>query len=87
MSHFFDNTATFVLSVQKGQDEVVGTIQSNEMDYVDGSFYSWDISDLDFEIGEEYDLYIFTGFIGEDEEKPVIKRIEYLYSKNKEAND
>ena len=87
MSHFFDNTATFVVSVQKGQDEVIGTIQSNEMDYVDGSFYSWDISDLDFEIGEEYDLYIFTGFIGEDEEKPVIKRIEYLYSKNKEAND
>jgi hypothetical protein len=81
LSAFFDNTATFVMSVQKGQDEVIATVQSNEVDYIDGAYYSWDVSDIELEEGEEYDFYIFTGFIDIDEEKPVIKRIEYIYGK------
>ncbi len=81
LSAFFDNTPIFVLSIQKGQDEVIANVQSNEIDYIDGAYYSWDVSDIELEEGEEYDFYIFTGFIDIDEEKPVIKRIEYIYGK------
>lgn len=81
LEHFFENVGTFVISIQKGQDEIVKSVQNIELDKIDGSYYIWDVSELGLEKGETYDLYIYTGFIGEDEENPVIKRIEYIYSK------
>lgn len=81
LERFFENVGTFVISIQKGQDEIVQSVQSKELDKIDGSYYIWDVSELGLKKGEIYDLYIYTGFIGEDEENPVIKRIEYFYSK------
>lgn len=81
LDKYFENVGTFVISIQKGQDEIVKSVQNIELDKIDGSYYIWDVSELGLEKGETYDLYIYTGFIGEDEENPVIKRIEYIYSK------
>ncbi|MBE5837179.1 hypothetical protein [Butyrivibrio sp.] len=81
LENFFENVGTFVLSIQKGQDEIVQSVQSVEFDKIDGLYYIWDVSGLGLEKGDTYDLYIYTGFIGEDEENPVIKRIEYIYTK------
>lgn len=81
LENFFENVGTFVISIQKGQDEIVQSVQNIELDKIDGSCYIWDVSGLGLEKGDTYDLYIYTGFIGEDEENPVIKRIEYIYTK------
>ena len=81
LENFFENVGTFVISIQKGQDEIIKSVQNIEIDKVDGSYYSWDVSSLGLNKGETYDLYIYTGFIGEDEENPVLERIEYIYSK------
>ena len=81
LENFFENVGTFVISIQKGQDEIVQSVQSIDLDKIDGSYYIWDVSGLGLEKGDTYDLYIYTGFIGEDEENPVIKRIEYIYTK------
>ena len=81
LDKYFENVGTFVISIQKGQDEIVKSVQNIEIDKVDGSYYSWDVSSLGLNKGETYDLYIYTGFIGEDEENPVLERIEYIYSK------
>ncbi len=81
LENFFENVGTFVISIQKGRDEIVQSVQSIELDKIDGSYYIWDVSELGLEKGETYDLFIYTGFIGEDEENPIIKRIEYIYSK------
>ena len=70
-----------MISIQKGQNEVIQSVQSIELDKVDGAYYIWEVSELGLKKGETYDLYIYTGFIGEDEENPVIKRIEFIYSK------
>lgn len=81
LENFFENVGTFVISIQKGQDEIIQSVQSIDLDKIDGSYYIWDVSGLGLEKGDTYDLYIYTGFIGEDEENPVIKRIEYIYTK------
>ncbi len=81
LENFFENVGTFVISIQKGQNEVIQSVQSIELDKIDGAYYIWEVSELGLKKGETYDLYIYTGFIGEDEENPVIKRIEYIYSK------
>lgn len=81
LENFFENVGTFVISIQKGQNEVIQSVQSIELDKVDGAYYIWEVSELGLKKGETYDLYIYTGFIGEDEENPVIKRIEFIYSK------
>ncbi len=75
--NYFENTATFVVSIQKGTD-VVGTIQDNELEY-DGAYLIWDVSELNLPKGETYNLFVYTGFIEEDQEKPVIKKIVYVY--------
>lgn len=81
LENYFENVGIFVISIQKGQDEIIKSVQNIEIDKVDGSYYSWDVSSLGLNKGETYDLYIYTGFIGEDEENPVLERIEYIYSK------
>ena len=81
LENFFENVGTFVISIQKGQDEIIQSVQSIDLDKIDVSYYIWDVSGLGLEKGDTYDLYIYTGFIGEDEENPVIKRIEYIYTK------
>lgn len=81
LERFFENVGTFVISIQKGQDEIVKSVQNIELDKIDGYYYILDVSELELKKGETYDFYIYTGYIGEDEEKPVIKSVEYIYSK------
>lgn len=79
---YLTNNALFVVSIQKGTEEVLATVESNELNTSDKSvsaFYIWDISDVGLEVGREYDLYIYTGSIGEDEQNPTITGIEYVY--------
>ena len=75
----FENNGTFVVSIQKGQDEIIQSVQSVELDIDESYSYVWDVSNLGLEKGETYDLFIYTGFIEDDEEEPVIKRIECVY--------
>ena len=79
---YLTNNALFVVSIQKGTDEVLATVQSDELSVSDktvSAYYIWDISDVELEVGREYDLYIYTGFIEEDEQNPTITGIEYVY--------
>ncbi len=79
---YLKNNALFVVSIQNGTEAVIETAQSDELDVSDSSVtahYIWDISDVSLDVGQEYDLYIYTGFIEEDEQKPTITGIEYVY--------
>ena len=78
-----DNTALFVMAIQKGQEEVIATVQSDEIDdFADyRTEYIWDVSELSLNKGEEFDLFIYTGYINDNEEMPVLKNISYTYGK------
>ena len=76
------NDALFVASIQKGTEEVIATMQSNEM-RISGadasSYYIMDIDDVELSKGEEYDLYIYTGYIEDEQQRPTVTGIEYVY--------
>ncbi len=81
-SGYFINNALFVVSIQRGTEDVFFTTQSNDLT-VSGetakSYYILDLTDASLNVGEEYDLYIYTGFIEENEQEPTITQIEYVY--------
>lgn len=81
LPYYLDNTPLFVVSLQDEEGNVLATAQSNEMELIGKGGYRLDVSGVELEKGKVYDLFIFTGFIEENEEKPVIARIEYEYSK------
>lgn len=78
-----DNTALFVMAIQKGKEEVIATVQSDEIDdFADyRTEYIWDVSELSLNKGEEFDLFIYTGYINDNEEMPVLENISYTYGK------
>ncbi|MCR5404306.1 MAG: hypothetical protein K6E91_10895 [Butyrivibrio sp.] len=78
---YYDNTALFVVSFQDEQGVELATKQSNEMELVGKGGYRLDVSDVKVEKGKVYDLFVFTGFIEDGEEVPVITRVEYEYAK------
>lgn len=78
---YLENSPLFVVSLQNGQGDVLATKQSNEMELTGQGGYRLDVSDLELEAGQDYYTYVFTGFIEEGEEEPVLKRIEYEYAK------
>ncbi len=78
----FNNNAMFVASLQRGTDEVFSSVQSNELEKTSNgvtAYYVWDVSDTQLKQVGEYDVYIFTGFIEEGQQGPVISKIEYVY--------
>ena len=71
-----------MVSLQQGTDNVFATAQSDTMTVTDTdpfAYYVMDLSDVELSAGEEYDLFIYTGFIEENQQEPVITRIEYIY--------
>ncbi len=82
LSGYLINNALFVVSLQQGQENVIATVQSDSMtvsDYDYTSYYIMDLSDVELNPGEEYDLFIYTGFMDENQQEPVITKIEYIY--------
>lgn len=69
-----ENTANFTVSIKKGEEDVIASIQSNELEN-----YVWNIKDLELQKGEEYDLCIYTGFINYDEESPSFIGAQCVY--------
>ena len=75
---FFENVGTFVVSIQKDDEEVVASVQNDELEF-DGAYLIWDVGDIGLKKGEEYSLFVYTGFIEDDQECPIIKKIKYVY--------
>jgi hypothetical protein len=82
LQNYLVNNALFVVSVQQGTENVISTIQSDDMlvtgQYI-SAYYIMDLSDVELNAGDSYDLYIYTGFIEENQQEPTITKVEYVY--------
>ncbi len=75
-----ENLGTFVIVISSyDSEDICYSVESNTMEVTEGQWYSWDVSDIELEVGQKYKFAIYTGKIESYQEMPYITDIVVSY--------